>query len=1304
MKKLFLWTFVLTLLCTWAIVGADQSPKVPIISSQAPDLDRVPIKAEKDRGVQEMISGSALTTNAAPAGSAVPTLEKEEGFAEPQGIYGAEATQIIEEPYKPLYTGPKNVPDQNVILQGGDVCAQATVIPGIPYNADGSTAGFTDDYEESCFYSPSTSPDVVYSYTPEVDIAVNISLCQGQTDYDTKLYVYEDVCQVPDDGQEPYACNDDFCSSPYLWVSYLECVPMLVGHTYYIVVDGYGGASGNYNIDITECVPPTGACCVEEVCVFTSEEQPCLDAGGDWYEGESCPDYVCPPIQMETCADESVWDNGDADGVNGYRPTLNWDPLGIIDDFQFEADATFNCIRVEIIEGTTPMGVPSDIMSARVRIYNAPNGLYALDWPTDGPNPLYDITYQKADGSMMEIDSGVDYFSRDLVWFDLCGEAMSLGPGNYGIFVIFPGRGPDDFFWATATNAHGNDAGGVWGPDVPAVSPTAEHAWHLGIGTCEDIYGACCDDESGFCEEDVLSSDCPPPLRFAANTLCEDLIPPCGEPATGACCDPETGDCLVLTAPLCAEAFGGTGEYQGDGTDCDPNPCPQPCIVECPPEGYPEGEPECYADYVDEYNGGCNSTPNVFQDVNPGDIICAESGVFDWEGVPNSYRDTDWFRLYLDEAGDLSWTVEAEFNVLIFMIDAGSGDCNDFVILGSNTAPECVPVNLTFAVTAGEYWLWAGPSSWDPLPCGTPYVGEVTFTPPSGYCDVCYTNCGDGSGGVPDDWITNVTFNTINNTTGPEGCDCSYGDYSAMSTDVGRNEVHNLSVSFFSEGQWVEHVRAWIDWNQNFVFECSESYYLGEGIDATLNQDILIPADAALGPTRMRVIEEYFADPGCDASCDGGTYGETEDYTVNVTTGGPPLGACCIDDICEFTSEEEPCLTAGGDWYAGETCPEFQCPVPPCTAADVLYINGMVLNDYGAPASQCAPDFPFAGGAADDFELAANSDITRVEAWVTFNDAGSIDLVTGIGVTFYANNDPPGPGGEPNDDAACTHTPYFDGGIIQTEIVSMDLVSATDTGVECPAGGVYHLNIDITDVLLSGGTTYWLEIAPVMNYGAGQQCFMMLSDENHGLIAQQIFVAAGIVEWQDIGGNAGSCPDTPDPNTMTDIAFCLHGTALETLGACCDEGESGDCVDGLSEAACTALGYARWEANVACADLEPPCTGAPPCVYIAGDANCNNIPAELPDVIFMIGNYRGNVQHCYECDCPPHGEFFAPHADPNGNCISDELPDVVAMIGIYRGNVLPEDCDACPGQGRIAPGGIIPSLKSKAKAIQHSVD
>jgi len=120
-----------------------------------------------------------------------------------------------------------------------------------------------------------------------------------------------------------------------------------------------------------------------------------------------------------------------------------------------------------------------------------------------------------------------------------------------------------------------------------------------------DLFGACCDPYTGVCTDDVLLDDCQAPLQWTYNTLCDDLVPPCGN--IGACCDEASGVCTddvfeiacegdrfyggtqcAELDPLCGEVYGAccyeetclyerpsecTGEYMGDGVPCDPNPC-----------------------------------------------------------------------------------------------------------------------------------------------------------------------------------------------------------------------------------------------------------------------------------------------------------------------------------------------------------------------------------------------------------------------------------------------------------------------------------------------------------------------------------------------------------------------------------------------------------------------------------------------------------------------------------------------------------------------------------------------------------
>jgi hypothetical protein len=175
-----------------------------------------------------------------------------------------------------------------------------------------------------------------------------------------------------------------------------------------------------------------------------------------------------------------------------------------------------------------------------------------------------------------------------------------------------------------------------------------------------------------------------------------------------------------------------------------------------------------------------------------------------------------------------------------------------------------------------------------PDPCndvGSSYGETEDYTvivgPPPAYCDAVYSN-------TTDDWITNVTFNTINNDTGQEG-EGSYGDYTDISTEVAIGTTHYFEMTWYSEGLWTECGTVYFDWNGDYdFFDDGEEYQLECGVDMTTGMDITIPANALPGATRMRVIEAYASHT--DTPCPNSTYGETEDYTVIITGDVPDFG------------------------------------------------------------------------------------------------------------------------------------------------------------------------------------------------------------------------------------------------------------------------------------------------------------------------------------------------------------------------------------------------------------------------------
>jgi len=201
--------------------------------------------------------------------------------------------------------------------------------------------------------------------------------------------------------------------------------------------------------------------------------------------------------------------------------------------------------------------------------------------------------------------------------------------------------------------------------------------------------------------------------------------------SVGRCCygpDPLNPSCANNTEAACT-ALGGSWLA---GTTCELSPCPIPCIVTCPTGGVPEGEPDCADEYVDATNGGCNSTPNVFQTITIGQTICGKSGTYLYTGL--NYRDTDWFEVVVPQDTNLTWTARAEFPVLLFILNGG---CPAATVYASGTADSCVTTSITATVAAGTYVVWIGPSIFAGITCGADYWATLSATPPpQGRC--CY--------------------------------------------------------------------------------------------------------------------------------------------------------------------------------------------------------------------------------------------------------------------------------------------------------------------------------------------------------------------------------------------------------------------------------------------------------------------------------------------------------------------------------------------------------------------------------------
>ena len=165
----------------------------------------------------------------------------------------------------------------------------------------------------------------------------------------------------------------------------------------------------------------------------------------------------------------------------------------------------------------------------------------------------------------------------------------------------------------------------------------------------------------------------------------------------------------------------------------------------------------------------------------------------------------------------------------------------------------------------------------------------------AGSANPCSSSSGPctASSAMCDEYINKVELNTINNTSA-----CSvggYGNYLSTSTNLIKGNQYSITVtpdllsqtgSAFTD----DEIAVWIDYNNDSDFsDAGEQVgYVLVGTGWSNVFTFTVPTTAVSSAVRMRVRISYSTD-GAIVPCGQSTYGEVEDYTVNITTSGASL-------------------------------------------------------------------------------------------------------------------------------------------------------------------------------------------------------------------------------------------------------------------------------------------------------------------------------------------------------------------------------------------------------------------------------
>jgi chitodextrinase len=143
------------------------------------------------------------------------------------------------------------------------------------------------------------------------------------------------------------------------------------------------------------------------------------------------------------------------------------------------------------------------------------------------------------------------------------------------------------------------------------------------------------------------------------------------------------------------------------------------------------------------------------------------------------------------------------------------------------------------------------------------------------------TYCTSQGNSTADERIGRVQFGTINNaSTGTAG----YENFTSISTNVVRGTANTITITPTWTGTvYNEGYAVFIDYNNDGDFiDAGETVFTKAASKTTpVSGSFTIPATTTVGTKRMRVSMKY---NGVPTSCEAFSYGQVEDYTINVTS------------------------------------------------------------------------------------------------------------------------------------------------------------------------------------------------------------------------------------------------------------------------------------------------------------------------------------------------------------------------------------------------------------------------------------
>jgi serine protease len=216
----------------------------------------------------------------------------------------------------------------------------------------------------------------------------------------------------------------------------------------------------------------------------------------------------------------------------------------------------------------------------------------------------------------------------------------------------------------------------------------------------------------------------------------------------------------------------------------------------------------------------------------------------------------------------------------------------------------------------------------------TAYGELLTFT--SFGCGACldFDYCESRGTNSSLEWIQSVSLNTLNNNSGDNN---GYQFFESITTSLDTGATYTITVApGFNGFEFTENFNAWIDFNQNGIFESNESILSGAS-NMEISNTFTVPG-VPLGETRLRVSMNFSSPMG---SCSVFSFGEVEDYCIRLSPGEIP---CNIPEVLDTVNVTM--TSAGIYWDSVQTSVGYILRLRPLGAPDWEIETPVVGNSY----------------------------------------------------------------------------------------------------------------------------------------------------------------------------------------------------------------------------------------------------------------------------------------------------------------------------------------------------------------------